>query len=165
MITYNTKLLTDCKEDSDALLSLLSNHRLVFNIASKLQFTESKNSIVILHSKVYHPTRKQFPDINSQVIIKAEQECLASYRSAKSNKHKLKKPIEKENLSMRLDKRLYSIPNKSSIRITTANKRQTFEFTIYPRLKELLEKYSYQDPLIYEDNGNIYICLSFENKH
>ena len=65
---------------------------------------------------------------------------------------------------MRLDKRLYSIPNKSSIRITTSNKRQPFEFVIYPRLKELLEKYSYKDPLIYEDMGSIYICLSFENK-
>jgi len=35
---------------------------------------------------------------------------------------------------------------------------------VYPRLKELLEKYPYQDPLIYEDHGNICIAFSFENK-
>ena len=130
MISYNTKLLTDCQEDMDALKSLLENHRIVFNIASKEQFTEKKNSIVILHSKVYHPTRKQFPEINSQVVIKAEQECLASYRSAKSNKHKLKTPIEKKNLSMRLDKRLYSFPIEKSIKITTSNGKKIFKFQL-----------------------------------
>ena len=164
MITYNTKLLTNCQEDSDALLSLLSNHRLVFNIASKEQFTEKKNSIVILHSKVYHPTRKQFPNINSQVIIKAEQECLALYRSSKSNKHKLKNPIEKKNLSIRLDKRLYSFPTEKSIRITTSNGKKEFKFQLYPKLVELLTKYKYSDPLIYENNGEIFISLPFENK-
>jgi len=163
MISYNTKLLTDCQEDMDALKSLLENHRIVFNIASKEQFIEKKNSIVILHSKVYHPTRKQFPDINSQVIIKAEQECLASYRSAKSNKHK-KKLIEKKNLSMRLDKRLYSFPTEKSIKITTSNGKKIFKFQLYPKLVELLTKYKYSDPLIYENNGEIFISLPFENK-
>ena len=164
MISYNTKLLTDCQEDMDALKSLLQNHLLVFNIASKEQFSEKKNSIVVLHSKVYHPIRKQFPDINSQVIIKAEQECLASYRSTKSNKHKLKKPIEKKNLSMRLDKRLYSFPTKRSLRITTSNGKREFKFQLYPKLIELLDKYKYSDPLIYEQNGELFISLPFENK-
>ena len=164
VITYNTKLLAESQEDFNNLKSLLEHHRLVFNIASKLQFTESKNSIVILHSKVYHPTRKQFPDINSQVIIKAEQECLASYRSAKSNKHKLKSPIEKKNLSIRLDKRLYSFPTEKSIKITTSTGKKEFKFQLYPKLIELLKKYKYSDPLIYENNGELFIALPFENK-
>jgi len=163
MITYNTKLLTDCQDDLNALKSLLENHRLVFNIASKEQFSEKKNSIVILHSKVYHSTRKQFPDINSQVIIKAEQECLASYRSVKSNKHRLKKPIEKKNLSIRLDKRLYSFPTEKSIKITTSNGKKEFKFQPYPKLIELLKKYKYSDPLVYENNGELFISLPFEN--
>ena len=164
MISYNTQLLSDNQEDLNSLKSLLDNHLIVFNIASKKQFTEKKNSIVILHSKVYHPTRKQFPDINSQVIIKAEQECLASYRSAKSNKHKLKKPIEKKNLSMRLDKRLYSFPNSKSIRITTSNGKKEFKFKLYPKLIDLLNKFKYSDPLIYENNGQLFISFPFENK-
>ena len=159
MITYNTMIMGDTTN----LKGLLKLHRIVFNHASKEQFSEQKNFLVVLHSKVYKNVRKQYPEIPSQVIIKAEQECLSSYRSAKSNKHK-KKLIEKKNLSMRLDKRLYSIPDKFSIRITGSNGRQTYKFVVYPRLKELLEKYSYQDPLIYEDNGKIYISLPFENK-
>ena len=164
MITYNTKLLSDCQSDLDDLKSVMISHQKVFNIASPLQFVEKKNSIVILHSKVYHPTRKQFPDINSQVIIKAEQECLAMYRSAKSNKHKLKKPIEKKNLSIRLDKRLYSFPTKESLKITTSSGKKNFKFKLYPKLVELLNKYKYADPLLYVNDNKIYISLPFENK-
>jgi IS605 OrfB family transposase len=166
VITYNTELLTDNQEDLDSLKSILESHRVVFNIASKEQFNEKKNSIVILHSKVYHPTRKQFPEINSQVIIKAEQECLAMYRSAKSNKHKIKKPIEKKNLSIRLDKRLYSFPTNKSIKITTSSGKKHFKFKLYPKLVELLNKYKYKyaDPLLYVNDNKIYISLPFDNK-
>jgi IS605 OrfB family transposase len=159
VLTYNTTLIGNTEE----LKKLLEFHRFVFNYASKQQLPEQKNSLVVLHSKVYHNVRKSNPEIPSQVVIKAEQEVLSSYRSAKSNKHK-KKLIEKKNLSMRLDKRLYSIPDKFSIRITTTGKRQTFKFVVYPRLKELMEKYQYKDPLIYEDSGKICIAFSFENK-
>lgn len=164
MITYNTKLLSDCQSDLDDLKSMMIDHQRVFNIASPLQLLEKKNSIVILHSKVYHNIRKQFPNINSQVVIKAEQECLAMYRSAKSNKHKLKKPIEKKNLSIRLDKRLYSFPTDRSIKITTSTGKKSFKFQLYPKLIELLNKYKYVDPLIYVENGEIYISLPFDNK-
>ena len=160
MITYTTQLQGDCQE----LKQLLEQHRVVFNFASKEQFAEKKNSLTILHSKVYNNIRKQYPNIPSQVVIKAEQECISSYRSSKSNKHKLKKPIEKKNLSMRLDKRLYSIPNKFSIRITGTNGRKEYKFVVYPKLKELLDKYQYQDPLIYVNENKVYIAFSFENK-
>ena len=160
MITYTTKLLGDTSD----LKKLLEYQKLVVNFASQQQFTESKIVPKILHSKVYNNIRKQYPHIPSQVIIRGLNECISSYRSVKSNKHKLKKPIEKKNLSMRLDKRLYSTLDKSSIRITTANKRQTFKFVVYPKLKELLDKYEYADPLVYENDGKIYIALSFDNK-
>lgn len=166
VITYNTQLLMKNQEDFDSLKSILEMHKVVFNFASPLQFKEEKNSLVVLHSKVYKNIRKQYPDIPSQVIIKSEQECLSSYKSTKSNKHKIKKAIEKKNLSMRLDKRLYS-KNKNdrySIRITTTNGRQSFKFVVYPKLRELMEKYPYQDPLIYEHGGKLFISFCFENK-
>ena len=166
VISYNTQLLMKNQEEFDSLKSILDMHKLVFNFASPLQFSEKKNSLLILHSKVYNNIRKLYPDVPSQVIIKAEQECLSSYKSTKSNKHKLKNPIEKTKLSMRLDKRLYSKDktNKYSIRITTNNKRQSFKFAVYPRLKELLDKYQYKDPLIYENDGKLFISFCFENK-
>lgn len=164
VISYNTKLLGK-KEDLDSLRVLLGYHQIAFNNASKIQFTEPKKSIVALHSKFYHKLRKSQPQIPSQVLIRGEQECLSAYRSVKSNKHKIDKPIEKKKLSMRLDKRLYSKDDNFSINITTANKRKKFNFVVYPRLKSLLEKYKHQDPLIYEgDNGDLYISFCFENK-
>lgn len=162
VITFNTKLLGD----TDELKKLLEYQQFVFNFASKEQFPETKKSLVVLHSKVYNVIRKLNPNIPSQVIIRAEHDCLSAYRSIKSNKHKIKKPIVKTNLSMRLDKRLYSKDknDKYAIRITTTGKRQSFKFTVYPKLKELLDKYQYCDPLIYIENKNVYISFSFENK-
>jgi putative transposase len=162
VITYNTKLIGD----TDELKKLLEYQQFVFNFASHQQFSEKKKSLVVLHSKVYNSIRKSNPEIPSQVVIRAEHDCLAAYRSIKSNKHKIKKPIEKKNLSMRLDKRLYSKDktDKYAIRITTTGKRQSFKYIMYPRLKELLDKYQYHDPLIYVDNGELYISFSFENK-
>ena len=155
MITFNTKLLGDTTE----LKKLLEYQQFVFNFASKEQFTEKKNSLVVLHSKVYTAVRKLNPEIPSQVIIRGEHDCLASYRSIKSNKHKIKKPIEKKNLSMRLDKRLYSKDktDKYAIRLTTTGKRQSFKFVVYPKLKELLDKYQYCDPTIY--SFRCFLCI------
>lgn len=154
------------REDYDSLKSILDMHSIVFNYASPLQFSEKKNSLVVLHSKVYKNIRKLYPDIPSQIIIKAEQECLSNYKTTKSNKHKLKSPIAKKNLSIRLDKRLYSVDknNKYSIKITTICGRKSFNFVVYPKLKQLLDKYQYCDPLIYENNGKLFISFCFDNK-
>ena len=162
MLSYNTRLLEVCQGDLQSLMQLLEYQRIAFNEASKIQFKEPKKSIVILHAKFYNKLRKSQSQIPAQVLIRGEQECLSAYRSIKSNKHKITKPVEKKRLSMRLDKRLYSLnkDNKCSINITTANKRKTFHFVCYPKLKELLDKYKYYDPLLYVDNNNN-ICISF----
>jgi IS605 OrfB family transposase len=165
VISYNTRLVGS-QEDLQSLLKILEWERLAFNEASKIQFNEPKKSIVILHSKFYYKLRKSQPQIPSQVLIRGEQSCLSAYRSVKSNKHKIAKPIEKKRLSMRLDKRLYSQDktDKYAIKITTADKRKKFKFVVYPKLKELFDKFPYCDPLIYVDsNKNICICFSFEN--
>ncbi len=166
MITYNAKL-TGSQEDLQSLRQILEFERFAFNEASKIQFLEPKKSIVILHSKFYYKLRKWHPEIPAQILIRGEQACLSAYRSAKSNKHKLTKPVEKKRLSCRLDKRLYSKnkDDKYSINITTANKRKTFKFILYPKLKELFDKFIYCDPLIYVDNNdNLCICFTFDNK-
>ena len=167
MITYNTQLIPECQSDFIDLQSLLEMERVIFNFASKQQFTETRLSLMIIHSKVYYNIKKIYQNIPAQVIIKAEQECLSAYRSAKSNNIRLKKPIEKKKLSIQLDNHLYSHLKKNekySIRIKTINKRKTFKFKLYPRLIELLDKYQYRDPLIYENNGKLFISFKFENK-
>lgn len=163
MITYSSKL-NGSQEDLLALKELLEMQRTAFNFASNIQFKQSKISIVILHSEVYRKFRRLYPDIPAQVVIRAEQEVLSSYRSVKSNKHKIESPINKKLLSMRLDERLYSRIDNNTIRITTSNKRKQFTITGYPKLNELMTKYRYLDPFIYVKNKELYIAFTFENK-
>jgi putative transposase len=99
------------------------------------------------------------------MVIRAEMESLASYKSIKSNKHKLTKPFEKRGLSVRLDKRLYSkTDDKAKIRITTKEKRKEFNIKLYPKLIELMDKYEYVDPFLFVKGGKLMIGLTFDNK-
>jgi IS605 OrfB family transposase len=99
------------------------------------------------------------------MVIRAEMESLASYKSIKSNKHKIIKPFEKKNLSLRLDKRIYSkTDDKTKIKITTNDGRKEFNIKLYPKIKELMNKYDYVDPLVFFKKGKLMISLSFENQ-
>lgn len=164
MITYNTEIIGS-PEDMKLIMNLMEEYRTVVNKASKLQFEKQLNSITTLHNGFYYVIREEHKGFPSQMVIRAEMESLASYKSIKSNKHKLTKPFEKKNISIRLDKRLYSkTEDKTKIRITTKNKKKEFEIKIYPKLQELLNKYEYVDPLLFVRNGKLMIGLSFENK-
>lgn len=160
MLTYNAKI-ESCQENLESLKEILEWHLIAYNDASEIQFCQEKNSIKELHNKFYNQCREKYPHIPSQVVIRGEQECLSGYRSIKSNKHKIKSPIVKKNLSMRLDKRLYRIIDKDTIAITTSNKRQKFKIKLYGKLKELMDKYTYLDPLIFERDGELFIGLTF----
>jgi IS605 OrfB family transposase len=86
---------------------------------------------------------------------------LSAYRSIKSNKQKLDKPPEKKKLSIRLDKRTYSYKN-GVFSIISLEKRVKCQPYIYPKLQELISKYRFCDPLLFEKNGEIWICLTFD---
>lgn len=143
---------------------LLEWQRLAFNEASKIQFGQKKNSIVWLHGNFYKKFRELNPQIPSQVIIRAEQECLSKYASAKSNKHKSTSAHVKKGLSIQLDQRIYSVKEKYTIGITTANGRKQFKYVLYPKLQELLDKVGHKDPSIFERDGEFYISFPFDVK-
>lgn len=164
MICYSTKLLAESQEDFVALRELLEWQRLAFNEASKVQFGQKKNSIVWLHGNFYRKFRDLNPHIASQVIIRAEQECLSKYVGAKSNKHKSVKAHVKTNLSIQLDQRIYRVKEKYSIGITTSKGRKQFKYVVYPKLQELLDKFSHKDPSLFERNGEFFITLPFDIK-
>lgn len=163
MITYSTKL-GGLPEDLLSLKELLEMEKTAFNFASNIQFGQPDISIVLLHSKTYREFRNLNPNILAQVVIRAEHEVLASYRAVKTNKHIIKSPINKKNLSMRLDARLYSRIENNTIRITTPNKRKQFTFAMYPKLQSLMNEYTCLDPFIYVKNNKPYIAFTFENK-
>lgn len=164
MITYCSRLIAENPQDKQDLLRVLELQRLAFNDISRLQFSQKKRSKKVLHSLSYRVVREKYPEMPAQVVVRALNEVIASYRSVKSNKHKISSPVEKKRLSIRLDKRLYSKPKKDpySIRITTSDKRKTFSISMYPKLKELMDRAPYCDPLIYERDGEIFIALTFD---
>jgi len=154
MISYLCKI-----KNSESLLELLKVQRDIVNFASELHFGH-KNSIIELHSKVYYKARKKFK-CPAQVIIKAEQECLSSYRTIKTSKHKLKSPVKKLGLSMQLDKHLYSY-KKGVLKLTTLDGRKVFEFETYSLIEELFKKYKFGDPKLFVKDNEIYISFPFE---
>jgi len=146
-------------------VDLLERYREVVNAASKLQFEGKIVGLTELHNVFYYVAREKFPDVPSQVVIKAEQESVAAYKSIKSNKHKLTKPFEKRGLSLRLDKRISSrtkVPTR--INVITTEKRKEFDIVMYPRLQEMMSKYDYQDPLVFVWNGKLMLSLTFDVK-
>lgn len=166
MLSYNAEIISESQKNYDSLIQMLEWEKTAFNEASQTHFKRfvdgKPNSIIFLHAAFYKKFRNQNPEIPAQIVIIAENECLGTYRSIKSNKHKIEKPPQKTNLSLRLDKRLYSKTDSKTIRITTANKRQTFKIKTYPKLDELLEKHQHRDPLLFIKNGKLYISLVFD---
>ena len=161
MITYNAKL-TASFEDMKLIMDLMEEYRIVVNKASEMQFKNGFKSITEIHKAFYYLAREDHSDFPSQMVIKAEQESLSTYRAIKSNKHKIKKCFKKKNLSIRLDKRLFSkTSNKNKIKITTKEGRKTFSIALYSKLKGLMNTYEYVDPLIFVRDGELFISLTF----
>lgn len=148
------------------IMSLMEEYRDVVNKASQLQFSDldGLSNIKSLHKAFYYPTRESHSDFPSQMVIRAEMESLASYKTIRSNKNKITKAFEKHNLSLRLDKRLCSrVPDdKNKIKITTKEKKKEFQIVLYPKLKELMSQYDFVDPLIFVKNGKLMISLTFD---
>ena len=162
MLTYSTRLVFQDKEDEQKIFKMLESQRFTFNECSKIKFNSiTKNSIVELHAKFYRDFRDNYPNIPSNFVICTEQECLSKYRSVKTSKHKIHKPIEKKKLSVRLNRNVYSYKNKI-FRISSLEKRVKCYPHIYSRLQELLNKYSFGDPELFVKNNEIWIALTFD---
>jgi len=165
MLTYNAILKPVNAGDETLLMDLLEQQRMLVNEASVLQFEMKNTSLTDLHKAFYFKTRDKHPDIPSQVVIKSEQECIASYKSIKSNKHKIYKAFHKSNLSLRLDKRISSrTETPTRINIITTQKRKEFDIIVYPKLQELMNKSDFKDPLVFVRNGQLMISLTFDTK-
>jgi putative transposase len=166
VITYNTELIPTNADDMTLVMSMMEEYRRVVNKASSLQFSDLKSlsNIKALHDKFYYQSRAEHPDFPSQMIIRAEMECLASYKSIKSNKHKINTPFVKKGLSLRLDKRIYSHVkgHPTKIKIATKENRKEFQIKLYPKLEQLMSQYQYVDPLIYVRGGKLMISLTFD---
>ena len=166
VITYNIKLEFQSKEDQNLLLDLLLEHQKVWNHISQFIFKTKTSSKKIIHDKNYYQSRKLYPNCPSQIVIRAINSVAATYQSIKSNKKldKLTEPAKQENLSIRLDKHIYSFQPDNKIKLTTLikGKRITCSYSPYSKFQELLSKYSLCDPLIFIKDNQIFLAASFE---
>lgn len=160
-LTYTTKLMFDSDSDRGKIIDVLSAQQKAYNECSKVKFSISNNSIVELHNKFYKQFRECQPEIPSQVVIAAENECLSAYRSIKSNKHKIDEPIKKKKLSIRLDKRTYSFKN-NRFSIISLGKRIKCGIHLYPKLSSFMKEYDFCDPLLYIKDNEVRMALSFD---
>lgn len=161
IVTYSTKITYENQEDKAKLLKILEAERTLFNFCSDKHFGSKSNNIKELHGKCYKAARVSYPNIKSQVIIKAENACLSAYRSVKSNRHKILEPIKKKRLSISLDVRLHRV-KPPYIYITTLEKRVKVKPHIYPKLQEMLDNYEFGDLLLFEKDGELWISFPFK---
>jgi putative transposase len=172
VLTYNVKLFFDNPEDEKRLLETLKAQRLAFNEGSKLfydpkhPFGSKTNGVKELHNLFYRQFRDKYPHIPAQIVIRAEQDILAAYRSVKANKQKITAAPQKKRLSMRLDKHIYAIRLTDKIVNLTVigakRQRAVGKMIVYPRFSELLQNYSFADPLIFERSGEIFLSVTFK---
>lgn len=119
----------------------------------------------LLHDKTYYHCRAKFPKCLAQMVIRAQHDVVAAYRSARKNGSSWdaiqeKEPFEKSRLSIRLDKRLYTM-SQTNIRLSTISGRINCCLFLYPRIKEMFSKYPVCDPLIFERNGEFFLSITF----
>mgnify|MGYP000935952739 CR=1 FL=1 len=162
MRTYNVKLKFDKQDDYNNLLESLKLNQAAWNIISEERFAMTGGRLKILHDKCYKKVKQKIPNIPSQFIIKAEQDVIATYKTIKSNKHKLDSPATKKNLSIQLDKRIYKWIDKSKLKITTLDKQAVVSFVIYDKLKKL-DFSKLKDPKLFFRNGCFYLSLIFDD--
>jgi len=162
-LTYNIKLSTQSAEEYNLLLATLIEHQKIWNHISKDTFKTKHVDKKIMYDRNYHKCRKLFPNAPSQVVIRAKDAVYATYKSVKSNKKldSLKQPCEQQNLSIRLDKRLYTFLDNNQIKLTTTGKRIICSYQPYPKFQELFSKYSACDPLIFMRDDEFWLSVSF----
>ena len=164
MKTYNIKLIFKKQEEKQLLLDVFELHKNIWNYLSNYTFNKNiELSSKILQEKTYRKCRKAFANAPSQLVIRATHDVISTFKSLESNGFlkELKVPPEKKNLSIRLDKRLYTL-KKDSIKLTTCGKRIICQLQQYEKVKEAFEKYHVCDPLIFVKNNEIFLAVTFE---
>ena len=164
VITYNTRIFPKNKENFQLLLDTMLEHQKVWNYMSHYTYKTKNINKKLIHDSNYYKCRKLFPKCPSQIIIRAKDSVYATYKAIKSNKQfsKMKKAAKQENLSIRLDKRIYTFLPDNQIKLTTIGKRIVCDFTPYDKLQELLSTYTLCDPLIFYKDNQFWLSMSFE---
>ena len=146
-------------------METLLEHQKAWNHISEYMFNNFKHKKLdkkILYDKTYKNCRKLFPNCPSQVIIRAKDSVYSAYATIRSNKQDIEEPAKQENISIRLDKRIYTFLPNNQIKLTTTGKRIVCHYEPYNKFKEMFSKYSVCDPLLFVRDNEIWLAVSFD---
>jgi putative transposase len=162
IIPYTTKIVFNSESDKDLVLETLKEARRGFNEASEVVYGMDKLSIVDLHKNFYRSFRDKNPQISSQIVGRCMRAVLQAYRSVKSNKNKIDRPVEKKKLSLELTRRMFSYKLKDNIfRIPILGGRISVKIALYKKLEKYLHDYEFKSLNVFERNGSIYLSFYF----
>jgi len=164
MRTYSTKLILN-EEEHQSLMDLLCLEREVWNYISTIVFEKKlMYSLMAIHNEVYYLCKDKFPTAPSQMIVRSVKSVLATYKTIKSNKHKLTKAPVRRRLCLQLDKRLYSLRD-GGIRITTLKKNYPVfvKYSLYEKLQRMFDECEVADPKLWVRENTIYIGFPFKS--
>ena len=162
--TYNIEL-TMSEETHNHWMTLLRQTRDAFNLCSNIVVSEGvRLQLVPLHNACYDRLRETFPQIPSQGIIRVQKSVLATLRSIRSNKHKDASVPQRKQLSLQLDKRLYSNLSIDGISLSNGkpHKREVCGFVLYDKVRELFSTCTFTDPTIFARNDRLFLSVPFE---
>jgi len=162
VLTYNIKLQFQKQEDKTSLVDMLLEHQKVWNYMAEYVFESKTVDKKLIHDKNYHQCRNLFPNCPSQVIIRAKDSVYSTYKTIQSNHQNITEAAKQENLSIRLDKRIYTFLPNNQIKLTTTGKRIVCSYSPYDKFKDMFLKYSVCDPLLFVRNNDIWLSVSFE---
>jgi IS605 OrfB family transposase len=166
--TISIKLKCNSAEEQNKIVSMLKMKTDCFNYLSKKMFENNdykgKYNFYTIHNKYYYELKQQFQQLMSQMIIKVEQEVVATYKTIKVNKHKITSAPQQNNLCLQMDKRLYSRMTKESICLPSLKdtKRIKCEYVLYDRALNFLNNNTPHDPKLFFKNNELYIAIPFE---
>lgn len=153
------------EETRNHWMTLLRQTRDAFNLCSNIVVSENvRLQLVPLHNACYGRLREAFPQIPSQGIVRVQKAVLATLRSIRSNKHKNASIPQRKQLSLQLDKRLYSNLSIDGISLSNGkpHKRERCGFVLYDKVRELFSTSSFTDPTIFARDGRLFLSVPFE---
>ena len=168
VISYNTKLSFPNRETEARYKEVLEAEKDCYNYLSdifdKIDFRHHRLSRYDVHYKYYKELRNKFSLLSSQMILKVILETVSCWNaSIEINNDRFSTPVKK-NLSMLLDKRLYSKLTNQSVDLTVTgfSKRVQCSFQSYSHLQKLFDLYKPQNCSIFYKNEQFWLTIQFD---
>jgi predicted transposase len=152
--TITCKLRTDEKAsvilaDTMRLFSMVCNH------LSQIVWQQKIFRQFDLHEKAYHAVRGLFPDLPSQLVVRAIRVVTDSYKRDRSVKH-----VFGQRSAVVFDARCFKLKGVSSAILTTTQGRLTLSLAHGGKQRKMLEEGKVGEADLLFRDGNYYLAIS-----